>query len=329
METRRRRFAEELARYGPESRAARRGAVSRAEAAAYVLSFAKARSENFPVLGPWLPARLRPHFAAVYAFCRWADDLGDEVGDPERSLALLDWWERQLLDMYAGEASHPVMVALADAVERFEIPPQPWLDLLSAFRQDQVQRRYRTTEELLDYCRRSANPVGRIVLHLTERRTPNRVELSDSICTGLQLANFCQDAAVDYFDKGRIYFPLSVREKHGVTERTFELRLATAEFRSMMREEVGRAESHLLAGLPLADAMPGRFRLMVALFAHGGLAILRRIRAIRYNVLAARPRLRAWGRIEAFLRASWGVYRSGAALRARDPRTGADAESAS
>lgn len=300
-------FSTHLANFGPELLQTRRDAVSPEEARRYTIALARQHYENFPVLGWLVPGRLTAHFAAVYAFCRWADDLGDEVGDSNRSLFLLDWWKDQVHEMYAGRAKHPVLIALSETIDHFAIPPQPWLDLISAFRQDQLQSRYSTVAELLDYCRRSANPVGRIVLHLTSRHAPEHVEWSDSICTGLQLANFCQDVSTDFFEKGRIYLPLSERERHGVTEESLRQRLCNLSFVDMMKEEVDRAETFLRAGLPLSRAMPGRFKVLVAAFAEGGLAILRRIRAIEYNVLAARPRLSRLDRFGALARAFIGL----------------------
>src|ERR1700756_2060298 len=182
-------------------------APSEAEAQAYCSRLARSHYENFSVASWFLPERLRQHFFNVYAYCRISDDLGDEVGDPQWSLELLDQWETELNACYAGTPRHPVFVALAETVRVFEIPQHEFSDLLTAFRQDQTITRYETFDDLLGYCRNSANPVGRLVLYLCAYRDPERQQLSDFTCTALQLANFWQDVSLDY-DKGRIYLPL-------------------------------------------------------------------------------------------------------------------------
>jgi len=295
-------FSLHLAKYGPgESGESQEFTVETANA--YCVEIAESHYENFPVLSLAVPPVLRQHFANVYAFCRWSDDLGDEVGDGERPTELLDWWRQETEALFLGRTRHPVMVALAETVREFSIPADPFLNLISAFRQDQFVKRYATFDELRDYCRRSADPVGRIVLYMLRCYTPDRVALSDAICTGLQLANFLQDVGVDYREKGRIYLPQDGWKRYGVDESTFARPAATPEFVELMKEEVLRAEGWLRAGLPLSKQMPGRFRLMIALFGEGGLAILRRIRGMGYNVLAERPRLGKWDRIGALGRA--------------------------
>ncbi|HTK75388.1 MAG TPA: squalene/phytoene synthase family protein, partial [Gemmataceae bacterium] len=158
-------FAHDLARYGPDANYVSPGRVA---ARAYCKAFARRQYENFSVATLFLPRRLLPHFYHIYAYCRWADDLGDETGGGERTLELLRWWRGQLLRMYDGTPRHPVMVALQETVARFRIPQQPFLDLLFAFEQDQLVKRYSTYEQLLQYCRHSANPVGHLVLYLFE-----------------------------------------------------------------------------------------------------------------------------------------------------------------
>ena len=295
-------FSHHLAQFGPAGLASGTP-LTLAEANAYCVEIAQSHYENFPVLSLAVPSSLRQHFANIYAFCRWSDDLGDEVGESSQSVELLDWWREEVTSLYSGLPRHPVMIALAETVKAFSIPAEPFLDLISAFRQDQFTKRYATFEELRDYCRRSADPVGRLVLYMLGCHTPDRVALSDSICTGLQLANFLQDVGVDYHEKGRIYLPQKEWERYGVTESDFRLRSATPGFLSLMKQEVDRAEGWLREGLPLAVMMPGRFRLMIALFGEGGLAILRRIRHEGYNVLAERPRLGRLNRIGALGRA--------------------------
>ena len=193
-------FSRHLYRFGPEG-LAHAQTLTLAEANAYCVEIAQTHYENFPVLSLAVPARLRQHFANVYAFCRWSDDLGDELADTTRSEELLDWWREETLHLYTGRPRHPVMIALHETVQTFSIPAEPFLDLISAFRQDQTTQRYATFEELRDYSRRSADPVGRIVLYMLGCHTPERVLLSDSICTGLQLANFLQDVKIDFFEK--------------------------------------------------------------------------------------------------------------------------------
>lgn len=295
-------FSLHLAQYGPGGTGYSKDFTADS-ANSYCIQVAESHYENFPVLSLAVPPPLRQHFANVYAFCRWSDDLGDEVGIGDRPAELLDWWRQETEEMFLGRTRHPVMVALAGTVNDFSIPSTPFLDLISAFRQDQFIKRYATFDELRDYCRRSADPVGRIVLYLLRCYTQERVALSDAVCTGLQLANFLQDVGVDYREKGRIYLPQKEWERYGVDESTFALKSASPEFVELMKGEVARAESWLNAGLPLASQMPGRFRLMIALFGEGGLAILRRIRRAGYNVLAERPRLGKWDRIGALGRA--------------------------
>jgi squalene synthase HpnC len=177
------------------------------EARAYCRRLATTHYENFPCGLVVFAARLRPHFYSIYAYCRIADDLGDEVGNREQSLALLDLWGRELDACYRGEARHPVFVALAETIRACDIPQQPFADLLVAFRQDQTVPRYQTMDDVLDYCRYSANPVGRLVLYACGYRDPEMFLLSDFTCTALQLANFWQDVSSDYA-RGRIYLPL-------------------------------------------------------------------------------------------------------------------------
>src|SRR5688572_21083773 len=180
---------------------------SLAEAQAWCERLARTHYENFSVATWFLPERLRPHFYSVYAYCRVSDDLGDEVADKQHALHLLDAWESGLDATYVGNPHHPVFVALAETIRACDIPKHPFADLLKAFRQDQFVARYETFDDLLRYCRYSANPVGRLVLYVCGYRDPERQQLSDYTCTALQLANFWQDVAVDH-TKGRVYLPL-------------------------------------------------------------------------------------------------------------------------
>jgi squalene synthase HpnC len=241
-----RAFETELAKYGPEQPGRR---YTLEESRAYCRRLARRHYENFTVASRLAPAALWQHLANVYAWCRWADDLADEVDDAGRSEQLLDWWQAQLDACYDGACRHPALEALRDTINTFGIPSAPFQDLLSAFRQDCRVRRYATIGELLAYCGRSANPVGRIVLWLGRCHTPDRARFSDSICTGLQLANFCQDVASDW-DRGRVYLPQEELDQHGYSEADFAARAYSAAFRGVMSENVNRAASFLLAGRP-------------------------------------------------------------------------------
>jgi squalene synthase HpnC len=258
------------------------------EARAYCERLARSHYENFSVASWFLPKRLQRHFFNVYAYCRISDDLGDEVANPQQSLELLDEWEAELDACYAGHPRHPVFVALAETVQACEIPRQPFADLLQAFRQDQRVRRYATLDDLLGYCRYSANPVGRLVLHVCGYRDPERQQLSDFTCTALQLANFWQDVAVDY-TKGRIYLPLQDLQAHGVSEQTIAEGRATPQFLELMRFEVQRAREWFQRGLPLAERVDRELSIDVELFSRGGMEILRAIERQHYDVLRRRP----------------------------------------
>jgi len=276
---------DQLAVWGPEAVAP---AVTLAEAEAYSRKLATSHYENFPVVTWALPKALHQHFYNVYAFCRWADDLGDEIGDRDRSLALLGWWREELAACYSGRPRHPVFVALAPTIARFGIPQQPFADLISAFEQDQTVTDYETYTQLQDYCRRSADPVGRIVLYLCERFNDQNAAWSDSVCTGLQLANFWQDVSRDY-DIGRVYLPREDRERFGYTDAALQSRTTNAEFLALMEFEVERARSLLQAGRPLIASMPGRLQVDIDLFIGGGLAILDEIEKIEFRVWERRP----------------------------------------
>jgi squalene synthase HpnC len=258
------------------------------EARAYCRHLATTHYENFHVASWFLPARLRPHFHSIYAYCRIADDLGDEVGNREQSLALLDLWGRELDACYQGEARHPVFVALAETVRACDIPKQPFADLLVAFRQDQNVLRYPSMDDVLEYCRYSANPVGRLVLYACGYRTPEMFLLSDFTCTALQLANFWQDIRSDY-ERGRIYLPLDDMQKHGVDEATIARSEPTPAFRELVRHEVDYTRQLFTNGLPLIDMVDRELALDLDLFSRGGLEILHAIERRHYDVLTMRP----------------------------------------
>jgi squalene synthase HpnC len=259
-----------------------------AEAQQYCVRLATSHYENFPVVTWFLPKHLHQHFYNVYAYCRISDDLGDEVGDKQQSLLLLEQWESELTRCYDGDPRHPVFVALRETVQQFGIPKHEFSDLLQAFRQDQIVTRYPRFSDLLGYCKYSANPVGHLVLYLCGYDDPERQKLSDFTCTALQLANFWQDVAVD-FDKGRIYLPLEDFAKFGVSEQELADKSATPQFLSLMKFEVERAREWFQRGLPLAKSVDRRLALDIELFSRGGLAILQAIERQKYDVLKSRP----------------------------------------
>jgi len=270
------------------------------DAAAYTRWLARRHYENFHVVSFLLPRRLRQDFYNVYAYCRWADDLADAMGDRAESLKLLEWWRAELDAMYAGRATHPVFVALLGTVRKHAIPRQPFADLIQAFVQDQTVARYRDWEELFGYCRYSANPVGRLVLHLCGYSDAARQRLSDATCTALQLANFWQDVIVDLL-KDRVYIPLEVMERHGYTVRELCARRFTPAFREVMREIVEKARALFLEGLPLSGMVDRRLALDLDLFSRGGLLVLEKIQRREYDVLAARPAISKAERVRLLL----------------------------
>lgn len=259
------------------------------EAKAWCKRLAETHYENFHVASWFLPERLRPHFHSIYAYCRVSDDLGDEVGDPQLGLALLDFWGEQLDLCYQGVTRHPVFVALADTIRACSIPKEPFADLLVAFRQDQTVTRYATIEEVLDYCRYSANPVGRLVLYASGYRDGERFRLSDQTCTALQLANFWQDVSTDFHDRGRIYFPQADMKRFKVTEEMIAARVGTPQFLELMRYEVGYARVMFANGLPLIRMVDRELAVDLDLFSRGGLEILRAIEQQGFDTLRARP----------------------------------------
>ncbi|NLC55779.1 MAG: squalene synthase HpnC [Armatimonadetes bacterium] len=264
--------------------------LSVAEARRWCERLARAHYENFTVLSWLLPRYLRPHVATLYAYCRCADDLADETGDPAEALRRLDHWERELERCYAGDAEHPVFVALRETIATFAIPSEPFHDLLVAFRQDQRVTRYDTYEALLGYCRYSANPVGRLVLLLCGYRDPERQHLSDCVCTALQLTNFWQDVARDA-EKGRIYLPREDRERFGCTEEQIARRHFTPQFGALIRFEVERTWALFQQGALLEHRLDGWARVYVGLLARGGQEVLRAIERQGCDVLTRRPAL--------------------------------------
>ncbi len=244
--------------------------------------------ENFHVVSFLLPKHLHQDFYNVYAYCRWADDLADEIGDPVESLRLLEWWTAELDRMYAGEARHPVFVALMGTVKKYGIPRQPFADLVRAFIQDQTVTRYADWAGVLDYCVYSANPVGRLVLYLCGYSDAERQRLSDATCTGLQLANFWQDVTVDQ-GKDRVYLPLDLLARHGYSVEDLFARRFDERFRALMKEAVDKARGFFVEGLPLARMVNRRLSVDLELFSRGGLCVLDMIEKQGYDVLTRRP----------------------------------------
>lgn len=244
--------------------------------------------ENFRVVSWLLPSRLHQHFYNVYAYCRWADDLGDEVKDPKHALDLLNQWDGELQRAYRGEAKHPVLIAVGETARACDVPIEPFRDLLIAFRQDQTVHRYATWDGVIEYCRYSANPVGRLVLYLMGYRDAERQALSDATCTALQLANFWQDVARD-LEKGRIYIPLGLASAHGVAEGDITGKNFDQRFASLMKDLVDRTRTLFATGSALANRVSAELRVDVELFTRGGCAVLDAIETIGYDTLHHRP----------------------------------------
>lgn len=291
-------FADDLRRFGPDASYR----LTADEARAYCAHLTASHYENFSVVTWLTPRPLRPAFASIYAFCRWSDDLGDEVGDRQRSRELLAWWRAELRALYEGRTHHPVMIALAETVAEFKIPIDPFEALISAFEQDQDVTDYTTYAQLLDYCTRSANPVGHLVLYLGRVFSAENARLADATCTGLQLANFWQDVARDY-DVGRVYLPREDRERFGYTDDDFRQRRFTPAFASLLEFEVDRARALLEHGRALVPRMPGPLAVDVDLFSLGGMAILDCIVRQKYDVWRSRPKLSKLAKLRLVARA--------------------------
>jgi len=268
--------------------------VSIEDADAWCRDYARRRDENFTVVSWFLPKRLRPHFFALYAFCRWTDDLGDEAAG--NRLALLDEWEAELRRCFAGVRAAPLFVALGRTIGACAIPEEPFLRLVEANRIDQRISRFETYDDLLGYCAYSATPVGRMVLHVLGYRDEERARLADATCVGLQLANFWQDVSRD-LDQDRIYIPLEDLRRFGVTEEDLRRRVASAGYRALMQFEVGRARTLFAQGRVLERLVDRRARTDVRLFRLGGEATLDAIARAGFDTLSARPRVRKWTKL--------------------------------
>ena len=283
--------------------------VTAAEAQAFTWRLAHSHYENFSVVSALLPKRLRQDFCNVYAFCRIADDLGDETGDRDVSLRLLGQFRDQVHQMYAGRPGSVTFAALASTVERHQIPAEPFLDLIDAFEQDQRVDRYDTFDQLRDYCRRSADPVGRLVLYVCGYRDDARQQLSDCTCTALQLANFWQDVRRDIVDRNRVYLPRETMARFGVTEIQLRDGPVTDGYRAAIRFECDRATALLDRGEGLLPLLDDSVRPQVSLFGQGGRAILGAIRRQDYDTLTRRPTVSRWSKGQLVLRAVAGRLR--------------------
>jgi squalene synthase HpnC len=258
------------------------------EAQEYTHWLATHHYENFNVVSWLLPKELHQHFYNVYAYCRWADDLGDEIPSKERALELLEWWATELDSCYSGKPSHPVFVALRETAIAKDVPKQPFADLLKAFRQDQVVKRYTDWAGVRNYCEYSANPVGRLVLYLCGYRDDERQRLSDATCTALQLANFWQDVARD-LEKGRIYIPLDRAAAHGLGVADIVAKEFDQRYVALMKELIEYTRKLFHEGLPLAKKVDGKLRVDLEMFSRGGLAVLDAIEVMGYDTLHQRP----------------------------------------
>jgi squalene synthase HpnC len=250
--------------------------------------------ENFPVASLLLPVKLREPVAIIYRFARSADDFADEGSDfPAARLAKLDAYREKISAIAAGSVPpDPLFRALAGIVREHSLPPQHFADLLDAFSQDVTKSRYANYAEVLDYCRRSANPVGRLLLHLFKRTTDSELRQSDAICSALQLINFWQDVEIDY-EKGRVYLPQDEMAAHAVTERHLAERICDEAWRALMKFQVNRSRQLILLGAPLGRSLPGRVGLEIRATVQGGLRILDKIERAGYDVFRRRPVLRA------------------------------------
>lgn len=283
----------------PEAMAARPALPA---AQAYTRWLATGHYENFHVVSVLLPRHLHQDFYNVYAFCRWADDLGDEIGDAAESLRLLGWWRRELAAMAGGEVRHPVFVALRETIRERGLDLACFHDLITAFEQDQRVTRYESLAQLYRYCQYSANPVGRLVLQLCGYRDERRFAWSDQTCTALQLANFWQDVSVD-LQKGRVYIPRDCMARHGYREEQLFAGEETDAFRAVLRDLVIETRRLFHAGLPLVRTVDRRLAFDLELFSRGGLCVLDKIEAQDYRVLLHRPKISKMERVALLLSA--------------------------
>jgi len=281
----------------------------------FTRNLAHAHYENFTVVSILVPRHLRQDFSNIYAFCRIADDLGDELGDRDLSLAWLDRFKDQTRACYAGECVNNVFMALSATIRRHDILIDPFLNLIDAFEQDQRISRYETFEQVVDYCRRSADPVGRLVLYLCGYRDDERQRLSDKTCTALQLANFWQDVRRDIDERDRIYLPRESMNQFGVTEEQIKAKRCDDNYRRLIRFEADRTEKLFDEGEQLLPLLRPEVRGQISLFSKGGRAVLDAIRRLNYDTLTARPAISKWhkGRLLISAMASRWLITGGAA----------------
>lgn len=275
-------------------------------AQAFCRAIATRHYENFTVATRLVPARLRQDLANVYAFARWSDDLADEAADPAAATRDLAAWRQELEDCFAGRPRHPIFVALRDTISRARLDIEPFARLLTAFERDQTTTRYETRADLLDYCRHSADPVGRIVLALEGCREEALVSRSDSICTGLQLVNFWQDIRRDRL-AGRVYLPREDMRRHGVDETMLDRPRACSELVALVRDEVAWARDCFAAGAPLVASAPAVLRPAIRMFLDGGLSLATAIERSAYDTLVRRPTVGRWTKLRLAARAWWGL----------------------
>ena len=287
---------------------------SLAAAEAVCRRIASRHYENFSVVSRLVPPRLRQPFATVYAFARWSDDLADEAASPEAGLAALAAWRERLDDCFVGRPDHPVFVALRETARRTGLEQQPFADLLDAFAEDLrfdaagTLVRYATRDDLVAYCRRSADPVGRIVLALEGCHDPDLVTMSDAICTGLQLVNFWQDVRRDH-RAGRVYIPAADLAGHGVDPAALDAPAATPAVRELIRDEVAWARSCFDRGAALATLAPPGLRPAITAFLGGGRAVADAIERAGHDTLGRRPLVSRWTKLRLAGRAWWAVTR--------------------
>lgn len=257
----------------------------------YCKALAESHYENFHVASRFLPSRLRPHFHAIYAYCRIADDLGDEVRDPQLALHLLDQWAVMLNEAYDApeRMRHPVFVALRRTIVECDMPREPFLNLLIAFRGDQTPMVYRSMSDLKNYAIYSANPVGRMVLYACGYHDGSLHELSDKLCTGLQLANLWQDVGQDLRERNRIYLPEDAMDRFGVTEEQLRGNALTPQYRAMLSELAAQTYALLKESAPIDHLVDAELASTLYLFRRGGMAILDSIAAENFNTLTRRP----------------------------------------
>ncbi len=261
------------------------------EARQYTWRLAHEHYENFTVVSRLAPKALRQDFCNIYAFCRTADDLGDEVGDTQLALQYLADFRQQTEDCYTGNTRTAVFTALAETIRRHDIPRQPFLDLISAFEQDQRINRYETFDQVVDYCTRSADPVGRLVLYLAGYRDTQRQVLSDKTCTALQLANFWQDVRRDILERNRIYLPTDSMRQFNVDEQQIRAGRCDDNYRALLKFEVDRCQALFDQGHALLTLINTQLRSQISLFSRGGEAVLEAIRRQNYDTLSHRPAL--------------------------------------